>query len=243
MGQDLLKKVIWFDKRTKFDIDFFEFLQPQRTVSVHYRYKSGLYYSEKCNRNIQYESGLELAFIKWLEQDKRVKFYYEQPVRIDYWRGRKKQTYTPDFGVYLTTKEFVLVEIKDLPSMLESRVQTKAEALLDFCNNKGFGLLLTDGKSTIDKLRKVKYNHKLERLLLKAIENDALRKKQYLEITRDCAHTQNQLLKVVIKHNLKYKSFPFKLQPENKNKIFRHVFIEKKRYQDLSIEKYPTLFK
>lgn len=243
MNQELFKKIIWFDKREKFEIDFFEFLQPQRRVSEHHRYKSGLFYSEKCGRNIQYESGLELSFIKQLEQNKRVKFYYEQPVRIEYWRGRKKQTYTPDFGLYLTTKEFVLVEVKDLPSMLESRVQTKAEALLDFCSQKGFGLLLTDGKYTIDKLKKTKYNYKLERVLLKAIDEDILRKNEYAEISKNCPHSQNELLKVVVKHHLKYKSFPFKLQKGNKNEIFHQVFIEKKRYNDLNIEKFPTLFK
>lgn len=243
MKQDLLNKIMWFDKKLKFEIDFFDFLQPQRQVSEHHRYKSGIFFSEKCGRNIQYESGLELAFIKQLEQNKRVKFYYEQPVRIEYWRGRKKQVYTPDFGLYLTTKEFVLVEIKDLPSMLESNVQTKTEALLDFCSNKGFGLLLTDGKHTIDKLRKTKYNYKLERIILKALESDILGKKQYHEIAQICNHSQTELLKVVIKHNLRYKSFPFKIQHGNINDIFRQVFFEKKRYDDLHIEQYPTLFK
>lgn len=243
MDQYLYKKIIWFGKRAKFDIDFFDILQPQRKVSVHHRYKSGLFYSEKCKRNIQYESGLELAFIKQLEYSKKVKFYYEQPVRIEYWRGRRKQLYTPDFGLYLNTNEFVLVEIKDLPSMLESHVQAKTEALLGFCSGKGFGLLLTDGKYTIDKLRKVRYNYKLERHLLKAINNNILRGKQYLEIMRNCPHSQSELLKVVIKHNLRYKTFPFRLQHENENKIFRQVFIEKKRYEDLPAERYPALFK
>lgn len=243
MNQNLFKKIIWFNKREKFDIDFFDFLQPQRKVIENHRYKSGLFYSEKCGRNIQYESGLELSFIKQLEQNNRVKFYYEQPVKIEYWRGRKKRTYTPDFGLYLNTKEFILVEIKDLPSMLESRVQAKAEALLDFCSQKGFGLLLTDGKQTIDKLKKTKYNYKLEKLLLKEIENNILRKNQYNEITQNCPHSQIELLKVVMKHKLKYKSFPFKLQHGSKNEIFRQVFIEKKRYDNLDINKYPTLFK
>lgn len=240
--QKLYRKIIWFNKRSKYEIDFFDLLQPQRKVSNHPRYKSGVFYSEKCKRWIQYESGIELNFILQLEQMKNVLFYYEQPVQIPYWRGQKKQTYTPDFGIYLNTKEFVLVEIKDLPAMLEDRVQLKVEALMDFCSKKGFGLLFFDGKYTFDKLLKIKNSRKLEKEILSAISNDAiLRKKEYNEIVKRCNSTQNQLLKVIIKHNLKFKAYPFKLQYGNKNYLFRQVFVEKKQYDDLEKYKYSTL--
>lgn len=240
--QKLYRKIIWFKKRIEYEIDFFEFLQPQRIVSEHPRYKSGVFYSEKCKRWIQYESGMELNFITQLEQMKNVLFYYEQPVQISYWRGRKKRIYTPDFGIYLNTKEFVLVEIKDLSAMVEDRVQMKIEALLDFCSKKGFGLLFFDGKYTFDKLLKIRNNHKLEKELLYAINTNILKKKEYDEIVKKCNSTHNQLLKVIIKHNLKFRAYPFKLQHGNINSIFRQVFIEKKQYDDLEKDKYSTLF-
>lgn len=239
----LYKKILWFDKKIKYEIDFFDLLQPQRQVSEHYRYKSGVFYSEKCKRWIQYESGLELFFIKQLEKMKNVLFYFEQPVQIPYWRGRRKQTYTPDFGIYLDTKEFILVEIKDIPSMLEEKVQMKVEALLDFCSKKGFGFLFFDGKNTLDKILKVKNNRKLEKAILRALDTHIVRKDQYKEIAEHCNSTQNELLKVVIKHNLKYKSFPFKLQHGNKNHLFRQVFIEKKKYDNLVEERFLTWLK
>lgn len=241
--QQLFKKILWFDKRSKFDIDFFEFLQPQRVISDNQRYKNGVFYSEKCQREIQYESGMELDFIKQLEDSEKVVFYWEQPVQIPYRRGRRNATYTPDFGVYLKSKEFVLVEIKDLPSMCQHRVQMRMEALLQFCSNKGFGLLLTDGKYTFEKLLKLKSNRKLEKEILIAVDNNILRKKQCNEIMKRCNATQNELLKVILKHNLKYKAFPFKLQQGNRNEIFRQVFIEKKQYDDLITEKHSMLFK
>lgn len=234
---------MWFDKRIKYDIDFFELLLPQRSVSADLRYKSGAYYSEKCKRWIQYESGLELNFILQLEQLENVLFYYEQPVQIPYWRGRKKLTYTPDFGLYLDTREFVLVEIKELPGMLEDKVQQKVEALLDFCSKKGFGFLFSDGRHTFDKLLRIKNNRKLERMILKEISNNVLRKNRCREILQQCGSTQNELLKVIIKHRLKFKPFPFKLQHGNRNLLFHQVFVEKKRYDELVVEKYPTLFR
>ena len=230
--QNIFNKILWFNKRTRFDIDFFELLLPQRTVSEHYRYKSGLFYSEKCKRNIQYESGLELEFIKQLEQMKDVVFYFEQPVQIKYRRGKKKLSYTPDFGIYLKSKEFVLAEIKDLTGMLDDKVQMKVEGLMEFCSERGFGLLLTDGKNTFDKLLKVKNNRMLEKEILRAIDGRVLRKKEYNEIQQKCESTQNELLKVIIKHNLRFKPFPFKLQYGGRNPLFRKVFIEKKAYND-----------
>lgn len=241
--QKLYKKILWFDKRVKYEIDFFDLLQPQRKVSEHYRYKSGVFYSEKCRREIQYESGLELNFIRQIEQMENVLFYFEQPVQITYRRGRRKRTYTPDFGLYLDTKEFVLVEIKELQSMLEDKVQMKAEALLDFCAQKGFGLLFFDGHSTFDKLLKTKNNRRLEKEILTVLDDHILRQADYQAILQKCPSTRHELLKVIIKHNLRFRAFPFKLQHGNGNHLFRRVFIEKKRYDDLIEEKFPTLFK
>lgn len=231
--QKLYRKILWFDNRLHHEIDFFDLLQPQREVSESPRYKSGTFYSEKCKRWIQYESGLELSFIMQLEQLKNVLFYYEQPVKIPYRRGRRKQTYTPDFGVYLDTKEFVLVEIKNLTNMLDDRVQMKAEALLRFCSLKGFGLLFFDGKDTFGKLLKIRTNRKLEKAILNAIDKNILRKKQYTEIMKACNSTQSELLKIIIRNNLKFKPFPFKLQHGSRNYIFRQVFIEKKKYEEV----------
>lgn len=241
--QKLYRQILWFDRRASYEIDFFDLLRPQRVVSEHPRYKSGVFYSEKCKREIQYESGMELNFIKQLEQMKNVLFYYEQPVQIPYRRGGRKRTYTPDFGLYLDTKEFVLVEIKDLPSMLEDKVQMKAEVLMDFCSKKGFGLLLFDGKHTFDKLLKIKNNRKLEKAVLSAVDETILRKRQYDELMKKCNSKQQELWKVIIKHNLQFKSYPFKLQRGNRNKLFRQVFVEKKRYDDLVEQRLLALFK
>lgn len=231
--QKLYRKILWFDNRLHHEIDFFDLLLPQREVSESPRYKSGTFYSEKCKRWIQYESGLELNFIMQLEQLKNVLFYYEQPVKIPYRRGRRKQTYTPDFGVYLDTKEFVLVEIKNLTNMLDDRVQMKAEALLRFCSLKGFGLLFFDGKDTFGKLLKIKTNRKLEKAILNAIDKNVLRKKQFTEIMTACNSTPTDLLKIIIRNNLKFRPFPFKLQHGNRNHVFRQVFIEKKKYEEV----------
>lgn len=241
-GKNIWDDVLWFRNRGNFDIDFFDLLQPSRAVSSNRRYKSGLFTSEKCGRDIQYESGIELEFVKSLEADKRVRFYWDQPVRIGFWHGRRKLNYTPDFGIYLATGEFVIAEVKDLPGMLDHRVQAKAEALMEFCSGHGFGMLLTDGRRSPGSLQKGKVNRKLEKELLAALDVNALRKQQCREIMQRCGAVPAELYKAIIRHNLKFRPFPMKLQRGNRNNVFRQVFFEKKKYDELAEERFSTLF-
>ena len=217
----------------RFDIDYFDLLQPRREVSYDRRYRSGLFHSEKCGRDIQYESALELSFAQGLEQNQHVKFYWDQPVRIPYWRGRRKVTYTPDYGIYLDSGHVVLVEVKELSEMLDYRVQQKTEALMAFCSDRGFGLLLTDGRHTPRDLLKRKVNRRLERALLAALDEHPLRQAECREIMDRCHATSAELHKTIIRQQLKYRPFPMKLQKGNDNQLFRQVFFERKKYEDL----------
>ncbi len=224
---NILRKVLWPGRREKFDIDYFDILIPKRKISKQDRYKSGLYYSEKCGREIQYESGLELEFIRMLESSKKVRFYLDQPAKVPYWRGKVRRYYYPDFGVYLSTGEFVIVEIKEMHGMIEDRTQVKMEGLMDFCRKRGFGLLLTDGRHIVADLKKIKLNRKLEREILKALAGEVpLRKQRYGELLKSCGAAHNDLLRVILKHDLYYNEFPFRLRYGGYNAEFRQVFIE-----------------
>lgn len=235
MPQDnrILERTLWFERKMRFDIDYFYLLQPRREVSHGRRYRSGLFHSEKCGRDIQYESALELPFAQRLEQNEHVTFYWDQPIKIPYWRGRRKVTYTPDYGIYLDTGYFVLAEVKDLPSMLDWRVQLKTEALMAFCSDRGFGLLLTDGLHTPRDLLKGKVNRRFERALLAALDEHPLRQAECREIMERCHATTAELHKTIIRQQLKYRPFPMKLQKGNDNHLFRQVFFERRKYEDL----------
>lgn len=239
---NISKISLWFDRKEKFDIaDFYDLLQPGRRVSNKPQYKSGLYGSEKCSRDIQYESGLELEFIKDLESSDEVLFYWEQPISIPYWRGKVKARTYPDFGIYLKSRHFVIAEIKPLADMLDHRVQAKAEGIMEFCAKRGFGFLLTDGRHTPAHLLKGRVNRKLEKELLSAITKGVIRKKDYREIAERCGAKPSELHRAVIRHDLKFKPHPFKLQRGNQSQVFRQVYFGKKRYDDLYDEKFPTL--
>lgn len=238
----LFGKVLWFSRRERFDIDFFDVLLPRRTVSHDPRYKSGVFHSEKCGRDIQFESSLELGFIKRLEKHCLVSFYWEQPVRIRYRRGKRQRIYTPDFAIYLTSGEVVLAEVKELSGMLDYRVQLKTEALMEFCSSHGFGLLLTDGRNSPDKLMKGRCNRRLEKALVDSLEVSALGQRECTELMERCGATRNELYKAIIRQNLRFRPFPFRLQKGNGSSIFKQVFFGKMSYDELAAEKYATLF-
>ena len=204
----LFRKVLWFENRGRFDNDYFEMLQPRREVSHKPRYKSGVFRSDKCGREIQYESGLELEFIKALERSGEVLFYWEQPVAIPYWRGKLKARTYPDFGIYLRSGHFLLAEVKPLADMLDHRVQRKTEALMEYCSKRGFGMLLTDGRHTPKDLLKGKVNRKLERALLAALAQHPLHQAECREIMERCHATAAELHKAVIRHKFRFRPFP-----------------------------------
>ncbi|MCD8185705.1 MAG: Tn7 transposase TnsA N-terminal domain-containing protein [Rikenellaceae bacterium] len=224
--QTLFQKIIWFSNQQSFNIDYFDLLLPRQTICSDPRFLNGHFYSAKCGRNIQYESGLELEFIRLLESASSVRFYVEQPVRIPYRRGKKKLTYTPDFGIYFHSGAFILAEIKPLHAMLEDRVQTKMEGLIEFCRQRGFGLLLTDGRHTLDRLKKIPLNRSLEKEILCALKQEPIRRKQYAELVEKCGASHQDILKIILKHDLYFTAFPFKLKSGKYNALFRQVFVE-----------------
>lgn len=238
---DLLDHILWFDSRIPYQIDYFDLLQPRRAVSHNSRFRSGLFRSAKCGRDIQYESALERRFAELLEQHEQVRFYWEQPVKIPYWRGRRKLFYTPDYGIYLDSGHVVLVEVKELSEMLDYRVQQKTEALMAFCAERGFGMLLTDGRHTPRDLLAGRVNRRLERALLKALDDHhPLRHGECKTLLERCGATPSELHKAVIRHRLRFRSFPMTTAPDNDCAIFRRVFFDREKYEEVIGEILPS---
>lgn len=228
------RKVLWFENKVRFDIDFFDLLVPRRTVSDNPRYKSGRYRSAKCGRDIQYESALELRFVELLEHCPHVVFYWDQPVRIPFRRGRRKLLYTPDYGICLDTGHVVLAEVKELTEMLDYRVEQKTEALMAFCRKRGFGLLLTDGRHTPRQLLEGRVNRRLEKELAAALQSGPLRGAPCRDLLARCHATHAELCRTAIRMHLNFRPFPLKLQYGRQPSLFRQVFFEGGNYDQLT---------
>lgn len=120
---------------------------PVRNIPLKYSSLSGEKSSAKNNRRIQFESSLEADFIDLLEWDRNVKFYEEQPYKIEFLDENKKtRYYVPDFLVVyhdsvLNEENWpIIFEVKysrDLEIQKE-KLSPKFKAAKRFCKQENF---------------------------------------------------------------------------------------------------------
>lgn len=69
----------------------------------------GSFFSEKCQRSINYESGEEFQVYQILENSPKIKWYREQPIAIPYQYRGKDYTYYPDVVVLTDANRGVVI--------------------------------------------------------------------------------------------------------------------------------------
>lgn len=82
-------------------------MSPVRKPRNHSKSFTGKFPSQKMNRMIHFESGLEKDFIYMLEFDPRVSSYEEQPVEFRSSESGKVKKYTPDFGAWISGEYWI----------------------------------------------------------------------------------------------------------------------------------------
>lgn len=174
---------------------------------------SGTFFSDKLNRDIQYESELECRFYKKIEKMSDVVAYQEQPCEIKYWHERREKTYFPDCVVILSDGRRVFVEIKPLFTMAEDQNVCKWHALKNFCEENGYGCLMTTGTRSINHYCAQEYSEAFEIDLLKALdEAGSLSWPEYNKIKTRHEALIKDLCTIVLKNDLKYNRGPFHLE-------------------------------
>lgn len=104
-------------------------------------YKRGSHESLKCHGVAQYRSGWELAYMKYMDSSDLVSEYHYEPFVIQYLsnvRSKKVRKYYPDFLVKFADGTTKLVEIKPKKRLTNARVQKKAKAASDWCEERGY---------------------------------------------------------------------------------------------------------
>lgn len=115
----------------------------------------GTWWSEKLQRDVAYDSTLELRVIKVLDACPLIAWYQEQPFALPYTVDGRGHTYYPDLVVALADGRVVLVEIKPLPEMALLVSQAKFAAARRFAHDRGWGWIATDGARTMADLAAV----------------------------------------------------------------------------------------
>ncbi|MEV6242453.1 TnsA endonuclease N-terminal domain-containing protein [Lentzea sp. NPDC051838] len=131
-------------------------LHPLRSPRADGRGESGEWFARSLNRDVSFESGVELWFVQRLDASTLVRTFCEQPLAIPYRLYGNERTYYPDFVVDLADGRRLVVELKASAvdfALYENVV--KFAAATDFCRARGWGFAATDGYRTpADLLRK-----------------------------------------------------------------------------------------
>lgn len=113
--------------------------------------------------------------------------------------------------------------------MVDAKVHRKREALIEYCTTHGFGLLLTNGRHSIERLLEKEYNKDFENALIDGLNERGGRTIFFNEFKKiqETHHGQwIEFLAIVLKNNLGLYPFPFKLTKKNNYSKFREVIIK-----------------
>lgn len=109
---------------------------------------AGSFRSEKLDREVVFESGLERAALTTLERSSEVAWYQEQPLAIPYvWQGYERRYY-PDILAALSDGRLLLIEVKPLVNMPVALNRAKSDAGRNYAWGRGWGWVTVDGSRT-----------------------------------------------------------------------------------------------
>ncbi len=207
----LLSYVIWPNEARLLTGDEMSAVRRERNVSTNGEGQSGSFFSGKLNRAIQYESQMELDFLLQLEQLEEVVYYQEQPFRIPYNYEGKKWDYYPDLLFVLSDGRGVVVEIKPVFKMALRKNLVKWSALRRFCHDRGLGILVTDGRYSIQQVQRRDVNTGFEKAILASLERGPLSWREYKGIRDKYDVNRSDFLALVLQNRLVWKLGPFTL--------------------------------
>lgn len=100
---------------------------PFRKIKMNHFSATGVFYSFKNDRHIEFESSLERDFFLLLEMDETVEFYEEQPMTLYYMYLNRRTPYTPDYIIHYfdENKSSCIVEVKPSKVIKDKKVFLK----------------------------------------------------------------------------------------------------------------------
>ncbi|KIX19899.1 hypothetical protein SY27_15315 [Flavobacterium sp. 316] len=154
-------------------------LKKQRNISMNQFSLTGQIKSLKRNELVDFESSLERDYIHILEFDENVRYYYEQPLKIEF----DDRYYVPDFYVEYWSGEKEVIEVKYNIDLIEnaSKYVAKFKAADEFCNTNGLTFrILTENDIRNEYLYNVKFLNAVQ-IMRNGIESEYFNEFELLE--------------------------------------------------------------
>ncbi len=216
--------VIWPNRCCMVDLPLY--LVRQREVNPDSQGQTGVFVSEKLGRSVQYESQMEQRFLMRLEQSTDVVYYQEQPFRIPYSVEGHNRVYIPDVFFVMADGRSVVVEIKPKHQIVLSENLRKWPVLRDFCEEKGYGRLVTDGRVGIKSFWEHPVPQAYSDRLLAVLADGPLTWPQYNTICNQYSPSWNDFIALVLQYQLVWSMHPFRLSLASPLKEKRRAYAE-----------------
>ncbi|MFD7234002.1 TnsA endonuclease N-terminal domain-containing protein [Streptomyces syringium] len=183
--------------------------------SVRQREHSGVWFSGKLGREVQYESVTELRVVQLLDHADQVAYFQEQPLALGYTHAGWRRSYYPDFLAVTTDGRTVLIEAKprgDVPLAIN---QAKHRAAAGLCRHKGWSLLITDGARTRADLARHPVDPELEcRIGAARAASRELTWPDVRDIARGIPFTSLDLAALVLRNDWHWELGPYRLRAD-----------------------------
>lgn len=190
----------------------------RREVSRHSRGVTGTVHSGKLNRLVEFESMIERNFLQMLEASNDVIWYQEQPLAIPYtWKDVSK-LYYPDFCVGLKDGRYFVAEVKEAFEMSQHQNARKLQALWQYCQRNGLGMLVTDGTKTIQDLYDRKVDSAFQNALMHQLkQTGSIGINGFLQMKNQFTTAWQDLPSIVLREELIWQMRPFLLMDHQEN--------------------------
>ncbi|MFL0250646.1 sigma factor-like helix-turn-helix DNA-binding protein [Clostridium neuense] len=204
-------KIIWFSKVKNLNEEDYIKITPKREVNFDGDGYCGEFYSNKMGKKIQYESQLEKEILSLLEESPKVLFYVAQPFKIPYFY-LKQRNYTPDIFCVLDDGKGAVIEVKPTFNMVLELNLQKYYVLRKFCEENGYGMLVTDRYTSIEEFVTYEYNERFEEEMLKRLKNGPIKWRELLILKAKYNISYRDIASIIMKNNLIYSTASFNIE-------------------------------
>jgi hypothetical protein len=192
LGVDrILEQAIWQSSPARLaDLRSFTVRRPlPKWASV----KTGVFWSEKLNRLVQFDSTLELLILRQLDTDPRIVDYQEQPMRVPYELDGEASSWVPDI-IALTVEGAIVIEAKPLDRLGDFSNWVKWSALARYCEQHGFGFWIGSPERSLVEHLQLKPDPEKQELVLAELESGAVTGDNYVALQRLVGYEQLGLI-------------------------------------------------
>ena len=182
---------------------------------------SGFLNLKKSKEPIEYDSELEKSILEDLDNCVFVKKIKTQSLVVPYnsKTGKKVKTYIPDIQLLLVDNSIVIIEVKPVREMINSKVLRKHKALRKYCKENGFGFTIVGEKYySFEDLKKETVDPNIQEAFIKYVkEHNSITFSECSDFKKIYNINEKQICNIIWnnKKYLKYQQFKIKYKNYN----------------------------